>query len=222
VLWRRRKRRDSIPPTVLVVDDEMHVHLDVGRILEKCDPPFRVIATSDKDHCLELVTSEPTLCAVLVDLFLLEPTGLTNPELGLSLVETIRKVRPAISCAILTGTSEMQYVNEAVRLGVTYLCKWELQKYLLHYAHRILVSDIVPDERLRRVVEQLASQHDLKLRESQIVSLALTGLSRKQWPDRLGIKETTIKWYVRSVLDRVGCDSIRDLCEGLRHAANTP
>jgi DNA-binding CsgD family transcriptional regulator len=58
------------------------------------------------------------------------------------------------------------------------------------------------------------SNRSLNIRESQILALWRAGLSRREIALRLHISENTVKWYVRSMLQKIGARRMSDVLRG--------
>jgi FixJ family two-component response regulator len=98
---------ETLPRTVLVVDDEAGVRELLTRLLEKKSIPVRAVATGEE--ALALLQKEQFGCL------------LTDKNLpGLSGVDLIRKARalqPFCACLLMTAYASMESVLEAMRLG---------------------------------------------------------------------------------------------------------
>jgi FixJ family two-component response regulator len=98
---------ETLPRTVLVVDDEVGVRELLTRLLEKKSIPVR--AAANGEEALALLAKEQFGCL------------LTDKNLpGLSGVDLIRKARalqPFCACLLMTAYASMESVLEALRLG---------------------------------------------------------------------------------------------------------
>ena len=103
--------------TVLLVDDEEMVTQGLSRFVPWAQLGFRVAGTaSSADRALEFLNRQP------VDLVI---TDVIMPvKTGLDLIEAINERHPSVKTVILSGYSDFNYAQQALRLGaLDYLTK---------------------------------------------------------------------------------------------------
>ena len=74
-------------------------------------------------------------------------------------------------------------------------------------------------EKLAVVVNEVASQYKLSLRESQILAFASEGIPRSRLADVMGISENTVKSQVRSLLEKLEKQALADVVWWVRSRA---
>ena len=62
-------------------------------------------------------------------------------------------------------------------------------------------------------IEHLARQLKLTRRETELLTLSVDGLSRKELADSLGVAENTVKAQIRSLLKKSGARSLATLAQ---------
>lgn len=103
--------------TILIVEDEPRTRNGLKKTLESwANGRYRILATDSAGGALELIDREQ------VDLIV---TDIRMPEMdGLALLKEVRERGQCVTAIILSGYSEFDYAQEAIRLGVVnYLVK---------------------------------------------------------------------------------------------------
>lgn len=102
--------------TLLVVDDERAV---VDAMREALEPfPYRVLATTDPHHALDLLKSDPSIDLLIADLYMPAMDGVTLLEKG-------RDVRPDLKIILTTGlASENEFRRWRRKREVIILKPW--------------------------------------------------------------------------------------------------
>ena len=103
--------------TILIVEDEPRTRNGLKKTLESwANGRDRILATDSAGGALELIDGEQ------VDLIV---TDIRMPEMdGLALLKEVRERGQCVTAIILSGYSESDYAQEAIRLGVVnYLVK---------------------------------------------------------------------------------------------------
>lgn len=176
---------------VLIVEDDDRTARSLARLVA-CEAPVRVATTvAEGKH---VVRSSSHLAAVLLDYRLPDGTGLEIMDL----------LGPGVPVLILTGTDDPGLPNRVMAKGAQFATKPLQRGDLLSFIRRALARRPVPtvDARLPA---------NLTNRQREIASLLVSGLTRAQVADRLGVAESTIKSAVQVICRKCGVDSIREL-----------
>ncbi len=195
---------------VVVVDDELMVCAHLRTILGSAEDIEVVDEAHDGAAGVEaVVRSRPDV--VLMDLRMPGVDGLTA-------IERIGKLASQPAVVVLTTFDADQYVLRALRAGASgFLVKStppedliglvrvaaEGHTVLSPAAARRLVAASADSQqagdRARRLVEALTE------RETEVLACLGEGLSNAQIARRLYLSEATIKGYVSTVMDKLGC-----------------
>jgi FixJ family two-component response regulator len=151
---------ETLPRTVLVVDDEAGVRELLTRLLEKKSIPVRAVATGEE--ALALLQKVQFGCL------------LTDKNLpGLSGVDLIRKARalqPVCACLLMTAYASMESVLEAMRLGAADYLEKPLPdlQLVVEKISRSMDVQKTAFERLRLSEALKAQQKTLAQRDEQV------------------------------------------------------
>lgn len=204
----------------IVVDDHPLFRRGVVELLIESGL-FEVI--KDYDRALELVESLPMLAP---DLLLLD---LNMPEM--SGIEALRRLRQPFSSSkivMLTVSMDSDSVVEAISAGADgYLLKDSDPDQILTQLERVLEGKIAITETgvsllaqsLRASTSVVVSDakdaegllDELTERERQTFALIAKGMSNKLIARELGISDSTVKVYVKSLLRKLGLNSRLEL-----------
>lgn len=189
---------------VLVVDDHPVVREGLEAILED-DPEFQVAGSvgSAEDAIAAAPRSLPDI--ILLDL---ELPGMS----GVDAIPKIAGVAPDARVIVLTAYDTEDRVLGAIRAGARgYLLKGasaeEIARAIraVHAGESFLASRIAA-----RVLSQVRTPRRataLSERERTVLRMVADGRSTKQIAHTLGISERTVKFHVRSIMNKLGADT---------------
>jgi DNA-binding NarL/FixJ family response regulator len=81
------------------------------------------------------------------------------------------------------------------------------------FIQRALAQERVDDAAIGQRIEHLARQLKLTRRETELLTLSVDGLSRKELAESLGVAENTVKAQIRSLLKKSGARSLATLAQ---------
>lgn len=197
-------------PKLLIVEDDPAL----GRSLQRGTRAyFDVLMTTSLDAAFEVLDNKVTIAAAVVDINLPDGTGF-------DVVETLRQRDRNLPVLILTGSNDPATINRAHALRVEFVCKPFFSENLSQFVQRTLSGSQYGDrEKLSVVVNQIATEHKLSLRESQILAFASEGIPRSRLADVMGISENTVKSQVRSLLEKLEKKALSDVVWWVRNRA---
>lgn len=186
---------------VLVVEDEKAISASVAAATKPALEPIVVDTLADARR---FVSNANNLAGAVIDLML--PDGS-----GLDFVSELRGQYPVLPILILAGRAEPELINRAHVLHAEYVCKPGFHDNLKEFLRRVVQPDPSEEGRLAEAARIFASQHQLSVRETQILGLASSGVPRGHIADVLGVSENTIKTQFRSILDKTRQNSLSDV-----------
>jgi DNA-binding NarL/FixJ family response regulator len=190
---------------VLLIDDHDMVRLGLSIMLEACEEIELVGETGSPSEVFSLYQqTQPDV--VLMDLHLPE----TN---GIQLTRQLKQLDPDARVIALTNYSDSHLVQEALTAGVTsYLLKNVkidmLRKTILCTAQgQSILSEEVSQVLVKMFLQPKPDHYALSLREMEILSMVVQGLSNAQIAQRLVLGETTVKKHMGNILHKLGLHS---------------
>ncbi|MCA9528520.1 MAG: response regulator transcription factor [Myxococcales bacterium] len=188
----------------LIIEDEPGLARSLARQLIRHRPVSVVHSLAEARDKLR---SKPEWTGVVLDLVL--PDGH-----GLDLLAEIRENhRGCLPVLVLTGELNREIVNRVQSLRAEYVCKPASADNLLPFIERSLAQERVGNEAVGASVTSIAARFKLTRRETELLSLAVDGLSRRELAEALGVRENTVKAQVRSILKKSGARSIATLAQ---------
>lgn len=190
---------------VLIVEDEADfAQRVIGRHFRKS---FEVRYAFNIPQAREVIEELPQLTLALVDLDL--PGGTPfNPErpggYGFEIVELVRDTFPWARVVVLTGHVHPNLVNTAHRLGAEYVAKDGCAENLRALARSSLTSRRELRNRAAAFVDALQAQYELTQRQTDVLNLAVAGLSHGEIMEELRITRNTLKRHIRDILAACG------------------
>jgi DNA-binding NarL/FixJ family response regulator len=217
----------SGPMTVVIVDDHQMVLDGLKAMLASYRDQVEIVGESSDPGEAVRLAGELKPDAVLLDVRL-------RGASGLDLCAEILRVTPGCKVVFLTVYDDEQYLYQALRVGAAgFLLKRIRGSELVDYLHRIYDGEVLIDPSLAGRVALSAARlrsgefwpgaHlGLTQRESEVLSLLVSGLSNRAIAMRLVVSEETVKTHSRgiyrklSVSDRAGAVAVA-LREGVFH-----
>lgn len=143
-----KERSTDIRPAILVVDDEAHVRLALGRTLGS---EYEVLLAEDGSEALDLLATNEV--AVVV-------SDMRMPGMdGAAFFEKAKELYPRTVRVLLTGFADMESATRSINEGAVF---------------RFLSKPIHPTE-LRRVIGEAIDYHELLEAENRLLSQTLAG-----------------------------------------------
>jgi DNA-binding NarL/FixJ family response regulator len=192
------------PLRILLVDDHEMVIAGLKAMLVQFPGRVRVVGESvGADRVLDLVgalSPDIVLCDVRMQ-------GVS----GLDLCRSLRERYPDTKVVLLSVYDDEQYLFQALRAGASgYLLKQISGEELVRQLELALTGVTVIDAGLAgRAVDTAArlqrdefwpgARHGLSQRESEVLSLVVSGLSNRGIAGRLVVGEETVKSHLRSI-----------------------
>lgn len=185
------------PIRVMIVDDHAVVRAGVAAILARHSDVAVVGEASTGDEAvLRFRTHRPDVTFV----------DLTMP--GMDGVATIRAIRaefPDSRFIVLTVRSGDEDIHQALEAGAqAYLLKTASDAELMATIRAVYAG-------LRRLSREAADRlreypaaSDLTPRELDVLKLMARGLTNKEIGNALTVSETTAKWFVKNILEKLG------------------
>lgn len=129
---------------------------------------------------------------------------------GLDLLADARRYARDVPAVILTGELDPRVVNAAYRLGGACLLKPAGPDELSRFTTEALAAELGIEAVVRPRVAQFAKDHNVTAPEMEILLAKVAGLSAEELMEKRGITRNTYKTQVRTLLDRLGVDSLED------------
>lgn len=194
------------PVSIAVVDDHPIVRHGLATILAN-EPQFKVVAEGvSAADALEIATTQQPDVAIL---------DLGIPGGGIEALKQICTQAPSVRCIILTVCDNPETAITALNEGAKgYILKGvsaiELRSAICRvvFNNETFVSPEFATKLLQAVQRgnQEPSHDDARLteRETQILCEVENGLTNKQIADKLNIVESTVKYYMTSIMHKCG------------------
>jgi NarL family two-component system response regulator LiaR len=193
------------PIRVAIVDD--HAMTRTGlRFFLKAYKDLQLVgeATSGEEALLLCQQTQPNV--VLMDMVM---PGLD----GAQITRRIRQDYPQTQVLALTSFEQDDMVQQALQAGaIGYLLKNVSAQTLAEairaaYAGRATLAQEIAGAVVALARKPTTIGHDLSPREREVLALLVEGLSNAQIAQRLTISQATVKYHVRSILNKLGATS---------------
>lgn len=192
------------PVRLMIVDDHSVLREGLRFMLRNAGDVEIVSEASNGQEALDLLESTE------VDVMLLD---MNMP--GMDGVETLKHVReswPQVIVLILSFHDDPEYVEQALRNGAAgYLLKTVSREELVRAVQAAANgAGYLQAEITRPLLQKFAAstepegELDLSPREREVLQLVADGMSTKQAAVELGIAESTVKTYLRTIFEKLG------------------
>ena len=182
------------PIRVLVVDDHQTERNGLTTLVNGLDDLILAGVAQNGTEALELcATCQPDV--VLLDLIMPDMSGVEATSM-------IRERFPDIHVIVLTRWDEYELVQRALAVGA--------ERYLLKNVSAVELAEAIQTSSLtqtqiRRIRPNLGA--DLTAREIEVLAKVAQGLTNGQIAAHLIISRATVKYYVSSILSKLGAAS---------------
>ena len=191
---------------LLIVDDHAMVRQGLRSMLER-EPTVQVVGEADSPAAALRAIRDAAPDIVLLDLRL----GGDSEEDGLALCSLITRQFPGVGVLVVTTFLTDRLVTEAIRNGAKgYVLKDVDAVQLLQSIHAVRRGESAFDSHAAAVVVRSLSgkpgPHSgaaLTAREREILHLVAQGLSNREIGAQLYISETTVKFHVHNILEKL-------------------
>lgn len=201
------------PIRILLADDHAIVRNGLAKILsDEGDIEIVGQATDGLQAIDEVETLKPDV--VLMDIFMPSCSGLESTI-------TIKQKFPATRVLILTVSDREEDLFQALRFGAQgYLLKSATTTEVIDAIRRTAAGEaVLSPQMMTRLVAELQGKADrprLSSRELEVLELLGEGLTNTQIADRLFISESTVRTYLRRLLDKL---HLKNRAEAIIHSA---
>jgi DNA-binding NarL/FixJ family response regulator len=134
---------------------------------------------------------------------------------GLDLLQQIRPTHPSLPVLVLTGELRPDLINQVQVHRAEYVCKPATPENLRSFIRSALTQESIDDGSISRRVETVSLRWGLTVRESEVLALAVEGLTRRELAHNLGVMENTVKAQIRSLLRKSGARNLSSLVQDL-------
>jgi DNA-binding NarL/FixJ family response regulator len=187
---------------ILVADDHPIVRDGLIAILST-QPDFEVVGKAGTG--IEAIQQAETLHP---DVLLLD---LEMPEMdGVQALQRLRDIRSPVRAIVFTAFDTDERIVGAVQAGAQgYLLKGAPREEIFNAVRVVnaggsLLQPVVASKLLRQVQERGEHPDALTPREQNVLQLLAQGLQNKEIANELVITERTVKFYVSSILSKLG------------------
>lgn len=146
--------------------------------------------------------SAATIGAAIIDVSLTDGSGIT-------LAKTLRADHPNLSVLVITGQLERDVANEAQLVGAHFAYKPIDLRNVEAFLQAATAA--APERRIERALAEMRLHTGLSEREAIIVRDAAAGTRRETIAKSLGVRESTIKSQIRSILAKTGESSLESV-----------
>ncbi|MFA5265111.1 MAG: response regulator transcription factor [Opitutaceae bacterium] len=209
--------KPSALTSIVIIDDHSLVRSGLKALIEK-DPAFRVLGEAGNALEALQVVRDKKPAAVILDYAL-------PGSNGVAIARMLLAERPDLKILMVTGSLDMSFISEAVRMGVLGCVRKESNSAeLLEALHGVARGEVrlCPDAAaaLAQSVRSAASSggndpNALSEREQQVLKWVAKGLRNKEIADKLGVSIKSVETYRSRLMRKIGCGSTADL---MRHA----
>ena len=132
---------------------------------------------------------------------------------GLSLVNTIKRIKPNIKTIVLSMHDETHLVKEILRSGINgYVLKKDTHKELLRAIHEVYAGGVYLSNDINKIlITNLQNPDEGRLltdREREIVKLIAKEYSNKDIAEELFISERTVETHRKNIFKKTGTNSL--------------
>ncbi|HEY0197784.1 MAG TPA: response regulator transcription factor [Rhodanobacter sp.] len=191
--------------TLLVADDHPMFRSAVVHALSVTMDPLRVVEAASQSALEAMLTAEPSVDVVLLDLAM-------PGAIGFSSLLWLRAERPELPVIVISSNDRPRTVRRAQQFGAAgFVSKAAPVDELTQALRRVLDGGLwfesTRAERSPDDAALAARLAQLTPQQFRVLLLLAEGLLNKQIAARLGLAENTVKIHVTAVLSKLECRS---------------
>lgn len=187
---------------VLIVDDHALFREGLSYVLNKLESDVVILEASHSQEALDILMVNQDINLVLLDLFM-------PGKNGFSLLESASLKFAMIPIIVLSASKEKTDMQRAIATGAMgYIPKDSTSKIMLSAINLVLSGgvymplDMLPNQKINYV--DVKKTVILTPRQKQVMAMVARGLSNKVIALELGVKESTIKMHITSIMKSLG------------------
>lgn len=179
--------------TFLIVEDDVTTVRCATQLLKE---RFTVVAAGCVHAAIEALAKLPRPAAVVID-------GRLPDGRGATVVSRVHEMYPDIPMLVMTGYSDdHDLANLAQSISAEYAVK--PGGSVLAFARRVVIREHLRDEILKRRADAVAASAGLSLCQTEVLALAVAGVSREKMAAVLGVSFETVKSHALQIGKRCG------------------
>jgi DNA-binding NarL/FixJ family response regulator len=195
----------SMHTSVILIDDHVILMDGVRSLLEKVEE-LKIVG--------QFGTAEAALSYLKTNSVDIMITDYNLPEMnGLSLIHTVKRIRPDTKIIVLSMHDEVHLVKEILKSGIHgYVLKKDTHQELISAIHEVQRGKVYLSNDVNRLLIQNLNNPDegklLSDREREIVRLIAKEYSNKQIAEELFISERTVETHRKNIFRKTGTSSL--------------
>lgn len=189
---------------ILIIDDHALFREGLCYVLNKLGPSTEILEASDFSQATTIVSGNPDLDLVLLDLSIPGTDGFEG-------LRILSKNYPTLVVVIISASTERRNIQRALDLGAMgYVPKAMTSEDMLNAIQLVMSSGeiYIPNEMsVQNIIfpEQHESERtNLTPRQLEVLSLLVKGCSNKEIASSFNLTEATVKMHVTSILKSLG------------------
>lgn len=192
---------------LVVIDDHPLFRDALKKTLAGMDGGMLVLEAGTLDEATQILTSDPAIDLVLLDLTIPGAQGMTG-------LLYLRAQHPEIPVIICSASEDPRTMRRAIDLGAAgYVPKSQPVDKIREAVRGVLAGEVwtpsefdlaASDAETSDLIKRLAA---LTPQQVKVLTMLGEGLLNKQIAFRLGVSEATIKAHVSAILQKLGVDS---------------
>lgn len=201
-----RPQFSKLKPTRILLVDDHAILLDGVRALLQQEDHLEVVGqAASAEAAIEFLKEHD------IDILI---TDFNMPGLdGLSLVNVVKRIQPAVKTIVLSMHDETHLVKEILRSGVSgYVLKKDTHKELLDAIREVTAGRVYLSSDVNKILITNLQQPDegrlLTDREREILKLIAREYSNKQIAEELFISERTVETHRKNIFRKTGTSSL--------------
>ncbi len=194
--------------SILVVDDDETVVRAVVRELRVYRP---CLAAFSATEALATIRTNSSLCGLVVDI------RLETARSGTEVLAAFRSQHRAEPALVLTGALEPTVVADSDLFQARLVLKGDERHAIRSFGVACFSADLAigDDLYVRSALVSYARRYGLSAGEMEVLSAAVHGVRAEEFSTANAISVAGYKWRVRTMLDKIGGDSLSEVVREL-------